>query len=359
MFYAVRVSIPDPFFYLKTGDKEYVFLDHREYGVFEEKNKNPHIQLVLLNPLIDAAKKMELDTTGENKLALHILREYGADKEEIEVPNNLPLSMADFLRSQGIALKVCDPFFPERLQKTSEEVAALRESLKRTQAAFDYIEDRLRGAVIDGDVLKVDGGEILTSEKLSVEVEHVLLDQDLINEEGMIISCGPHAAIPHHRGAGPLRPHQTIICDIFPRHRASGYFADTTRTYIKGNLSPEIDKMYKAVQRAQADAIAAVKPGMRALDVHQVCIDIFLELGYDVGDKGFVHGTGHGLGLDIHELPYINPRWDHTLEVGNVVTVEPGLYYPELGGVRIEDVVVVTEDGCKNLTEYRQNYHIE
>jgi len=185
-----------------------------------------------------------------------------------------------------------------------------------------------------------------------------MLEEDLLNVEGIIISCGPHAAIPHHRGSGPLRPNETIICDIFPRYRGNHYFADMTRTYVKGAPSPELKKLYAAVFEAQTKAIAMVRPGIRFADVHEKCVEIFAKRGYHSGNKGFIHGTGHGLGLDIHEAPYVSKGQTGVFEEGHVVTIEPGLYYPKLGGVRLEDVVWVTKNGCENLTNYPKNFVI-
>jgi len=357
MFYAVRVEIPDPFFYIDTGAKKYVFLDHREYGVFQEHNNNKDIELVLLNPLIEEAAKRTENTTTVNKLALLLFERYGLMKEKIEVPATFPLDIADFLRSRGVILVPTRALYPERLKKTKEEAGAIREALRRTHTAFRAIEEMLRSSTIHGNEI-IREGTVLTSEYVKAHVEQVMLKEDLLNVEGLIISCGAHAAIPHHPGSGLLRPNQTIICDIFPRYRANFYFADMTRTYVKGAPSPEAKKMYEAVLRAQTEAIAMIRPGVRCAAPHEKCVEIFLKQGFHVGDKGFTHGTGHGLGLDVHELPYVAKGREGVFEEGHVVTVEPGLYYPEWGGVRIEDVVLVTKDGCENLTNYPKEFVI-
>ncbi len=357
MFYAVRLPIPDPFFYLDTGEKKYVFLDQRECGVFKEHNTNPNIELVNVNPLFQEAKECADQTSTWNRLAYRVLEKYGLKNFAIEVPTSFPLDMADYLRLKGIVLGTSQHFFPERLIKNATEVAAIREALLRTQQAFQTIEYILGNASIEGDMV-VYKGVPLTSEFLRRQAERILFEHDMINVEGMIISCGAHAAIPHHQGAGPIRPHQTIVCDIFPRHRRSGYFADMTRTYVKGTPSDQLQAMYDAVVMAQIHAINKVSPGAAFSDSHNACADLFLEYGFHVGDQGFTHGTGHGLGIDIHEAPYVNASSKSVFEPGHVVTIEPGLYYPELGGVRIEDVVVVTEDGFENLTRYPTRFVI-
>lgn len=359
MLYVVGIDVPDAFFMIDTGEKQYVFLDSREYGVLKEKNTKELIELILLDPLLKEAQQIEGDTALANKLGLYLLQQYAQKGETVQVPANFPIGMADFLRSQGVELQVVHPFYPARLKKTASEVKAIREALVRTQTAFKRIEEILRDATIVGDEIHYNG-EVVTTESVKRDVEQVLLEHDMLNTDGIILSCGPHAAIPHHQGAGPWRPNTTLICDIFPRHRATGYYADMTRTYVKGKPTEEVQKMYTAVQRAQEAAIAAVKPGVTGGEVHKICVDIFAELGYEsgTGERGFCHGTGHGLGLDVHEDPFMRSSYGDVLEEGHVVTVEPGLYYPEHGGVRIEDVVVVTADGNKNLTDYSKEYII-
>jgi len=357
MFYAVRLPIPDPFFYLDMGEKKYVFLDQREYGVFREHNTNPDIELVSVNPLYQEAKECTDQTSIANRLAYRVLEKYGLKDCIIEVPTSFPLDMADYLRSKGIVLIHSQHFFPERLIKNTDEIAAIREALLRTQQAFLTVENILDNALIEADVV-VYKDVPLTSEFLRKQAERILFEHDMINVEGMIISCGAHAAIPHHQGAGPIRPHQTIVCDIFPRQRASGYFADMTRTYVKGTPSDQLQAMYDAVVSAQIQAMNTVSPGTPLSTPHQKCVDLFLDRGYHVGDQGFTHSTGHGLGIDIHEAPYVSQNSKNVFEPGHVVTIEPGLYYPQLGGVRIEDVVVVTKDGFENLTRYPTRFVI-
>ena len=279
LLYAVKVEIPDALFYIHTGKKEYEFLDHRELGVFQEHNHNPNIEVVLLNPLLAEAAKLPGKTSGVNKLAKLLVDKYQL-AQPLEVSKTLPLDMADYLRSEGVILQVKHPFLPERLHKQTTEVEAIHESLHRTHAAFQRIEDILHESVITGDEILYQD-EPLTSEHLKAEVERTMLEHDLLNVEGIIISCGFHAAIPHHRGAGKLRPNQTIICDIFPRHRASGYFADMTRTYVKGEVTPEIKKMYEAVSLAQRSAIQAIRPGKLGKEIHQVCVKTFDQAGFE------------------------------------------------------------------------------
>jgi Xaa-Pro aminopeptidase len=169
-----------------------------------------------------------------------------------------------------------------------------------------------------------------------------------------IVSCGEDTASPHTEGSGPLRAHVPIIIDLFPRSIHSRYFADITRTVVRGSASPEVKGMYEAVFSAQEVAVSLIKDGVSGKEVHEAVLHHFKSLGYESGEiegrmQGFFHGTGHGVGLDIHEPPRISKKLD-TLHTGNIVTVEPGLYYSGKGGVRLEDMVVVQKEGVMNLT---------
>lgn len=365
MLYAMGLAIHDPFYCIDLGEKRLIFLDSREYGVFNDHNENPNVEAVLLDELFAEIDAMEISVEDSGyggrgfKTGLYLLKKYDLMDQEIEVANNFSIALADFLRAEGVKLKPVASLFPERMKKTPEEVAAIREALVRTQEAFKLIEQVLADSVIDGDLLKYKG-EVLTSELMKLMVEREFVEQQLMNVEGMIISSGPHAAIPHHRGDGPLRPHQTIICDIFPKHMASEYYADMTRTYVKGEPSEYVQGMYEAVKGAQEAAFTAIRAGVPGNEVHQQCVEYFEKAGYVTGpESGFMHGTGHGLGLEVHEAPYFAKATPTPVEPGNVLSVEPGLYYPEHGGVRIEDLILVTEDGHENLTQYHKNYIID
>lgn len=350
--YAVGgFEVADPTFVLDTDGKRLIFLDHREFGMFKTQNANPNIEAVLANPLWEEALSVPGDERVEVRFGFVMLQKYRLPTNPLDVPPNFPIFMADGLRRLGVRLDAVDSLYPERLQKNKQEIEYIRAALVATQTAFNCIQAVLKESSIVGDEIFWND-KVLTSELLKSEAERVLLEAGMSNDEEMVISCGGHAAIPHHRGEGVLRPHMTIVCDIFPKHKKSGYYADMTRTYVKGEPSEYVRKMYQAVTDAQQKGFDSIRAGARALDVHTAVEQVFIDAGFHTGDLGFIHGTGHGLGLDIHELPYINRNHSGVLEMGHVVTVEPGLYYDGHGGVRIEDVVVVTEDGVENLTQY-------
>lgn len=360
MRYLVEVDILDDFFLIEKKDGGYfIFLDNRELEMFREKNKKAEIVALPLEDVIEKIKSLKIEeTSDENKVAFCIASDY-LKGEILEVQKSFSFAMADFLLSQGIILKIKDPFLPERMIKSEFEKEKIKGNLKSTQKAFLRIEEILKKSKIEGDMIIFESVP-LTSEFLKKECEKVLLEENMFDLEGMIISCGNHSSMPHHPGEGLIRPHQAIVCDIFPWKRENGYYADMTRTYVKGKPAKKLIKLYEAVKEVQEFALTNVKAGIKNIDLHLEIQNYFLKLGYHAGKQGFIHGTGHGLGLEIHELPYINSfsKENDVLQVGNVITIEPGLYYPNLGGVRIEDVVYVTDNGCENMTDYPKNFII-
>ncbi len=357
MRYAIKTRVSDPVFYLQVHDKLYVFLDSREIDVFREENRNPFLRAVPVNPFVQEVKKSSDNARFNHKLVFCLLSRYDVISEPITVPRTFPLDLADYLREKGVNLRVENTLFPERAQKTSEEVKYIQSALERTQKAFQIIENILAESNIIGDSILFEG-KPLTVERVKLIVDGVLLEHSLFSVEGMIMSSGKHTAIPHHEGCGAIRPHVPLIVDLFPQDRLTGYFADMTRTYVKGKPTDAFKKMYNTVIEAQEKALSAVVPGAVVKEIHKQVSDTFIEHGYHVGDSGFIHGTGHGLGLDLHEEPSLSHAGDGILEIGNVITVEPGLYYAEHGGVRVEDVIEVTETGYKNLTSYPKDNYI-
>jgi Xaa-Pro aminopeptidase len=283
-------------------------------------------------------------------LADLFLREVGVGR--LQVPWNFPLGHAEDLRKRGYAVEPrADPFFPGRLTKRPDEIEAIAAAQEVAEEAVALAVDRIARSRIDGDRL-LSEGEVLTSEGLRKEVRRFLLDRGY-EAPGIIIAGGDQACDPHLRGSGPLSPHRPIVIDIFPRSLETRYWGDTTRTVVRGKASPEVAGLYRDVLDAQALAISLIRDGAEGSEIHGKVHEHFRARGRETREaggrmEGFVHGTGHGIGLDIHEGPRIS-RVASPLKAGAVVSVEPGLYYPSLGGVRIEDVVVVEPEGARNL----------
>ena len=351
LFYQVRTMVPDACFLLEVDNRKLIFLDKRDIDTFKESDKDARFEVVPLEVFMAEADKTASPKSRLARIALAIITKYVSPSVVIEVASHFPLDLADALRGEGTKLEIKNPFYRERVVKNETEINAIENAIKRTRSAYEKIEKILADSTIK-DKLIMYKGEVITSEFIKTEVDLLLLSKDLLNTEGIIISSGIQASMPHSMGSGPLFANQPIICDIFPKDRTTGYFADITRTYVKGKASKEMKKIYETVKEAQESAIAFIKPGVTGAEVHSICVETFLKAGYDVGEKGFVHNTGHGLGLDLHEGLYVSPANTEPFIVGNVVTIEPGLYYPEAGSVRIEDVVVITETGARNLTNH-------
>ncbi len=296
--------------------------------------------------------------------------------ESVSMPPRGPVGTADAMRERGIDVAVDgDDLLREvRAVKTDEEVDAIREAQRANEAAMRAAEELLAGADVareedaagedapaDGEadaepgVLLVDG-EPLTSERVAEEIEVTLLRHGCALDE-TIVAGGAQAADPHDRGSGPLRANDAIIVDIFPRSKATKYNADMTRTFCVGEPPAALREWYDLTERALDAALDAVEPGATGEDVHAAACEVYEDAGEPTfrtdpeTETGFIHSTGHGIGLDVHESPRLASGGGE-LEPGHVITVEPGLYDPDVGGVRIEDLVVVTEDGYENLTEY-------
>lgn len=353
MLYRLQYLIADPFYLLEVAGKKYVFLSMLDIDAFRAAHEGD-VEAVDVGPLRREASKRPGNSIVN--LGILIIETY-APGEVLIIPDNFPVIVADGLRAAGISLKVNDNFCPERQVKSLLEIENIRENFKHTTKAYTLIEAVLKEAVIDNNTLLYNG-ELLTSEWLKREVAKLFLEADLVNTEGIIIAGGRQAAEPHNLGSGPLRPHETIVVDIFPQSTKNHYFADMTRTYVKGDVSDEIAALYAAVAEAQASALAVLQPGLSYQEAYEESAEVIREHGFDVGDIGYIHSLGHGLGVELHEAPTLGPNSEGVLQIGEVVTIEPGLYYPDLGGVRIEDTVVITEDGYENLTNHPQHWHI-
>ncbi|MFC7186496.1 M24 family metallopeptidase [Halorubrum yunnanense] len=300
--------------------------------------------------------------------------------ESVAMPPRAPVGTADAMRERGVDVAVDgDDLLREvRAVKTDEEVDAIREAQRANEAAMRAAEELLASAAVagegastggepaDGDLtpgtLLLADGEPLTSERVAEEIEVTLLRHGCALDE-TIVAGGAQAADPHDRGSGPLRANEAIIVDIFPRSKATRYNADMTRTFCVGEPPAALREWYDLTERALDAALDAVEPGATGGDVHAAACEVYEEAGEPTfrtdpeTETGFIHSTGHGIGLDVHESPRLASGGGE-LEPGHVITVEPGLYDPDVGGVRIEDLVVVTEDGHENLSEYPISFEL-
>jgi Xaa-Pro aminopeptidase len=275
----------------------------------------------------------------------------------VEVPVAFPAGALKHLRRAGVSSDVlADPFFPNRARKKAGEIRAILNGVRAAEAGLARAVAILEACRIGpGGFLYRSPGERLTSEHLREEADLAMFAAGA-TPCGSIAAGGAQAADPHHRGSGPLFAHRPIVLDFFPRHRDSGYYGDVTRTVVRGKANAATRRAFEAVLEAQKWAFRLIRHGAEGSDVHQRLCKFFEAAGYPIrrGERrreGFFHGTGHGLGLELHEAPTLGMT-PSRLESGQVITVEPGLYYPRLGGIRIEDVVVVERGGCRKLSRF-------
>jgi Xaa-Pro aminopeptidase len=240
-------------------------------------------------------------------------------------------------------------------QKTPTEIAAIEEAQRATNAAMNEVIEYLRAT------------DVPTSEEAHAIIDKVMAEHDCESPEGHIVASGEQAIEPHERGHGKIARGEAIVIDIFPRSKKTGYFADMTRTVCIGKPNkPEIQRMFDAVVAAQELVESLVRPGVPCKSLQDAAERLFAERGYLTSGKGkeftfaegFVHAVGHGVGLEIHEKPHIGRKTEDILEEDDVITIEPGLYYKNLGGIRMEDMVLVTKNGCRNLTKFPKNFVI-
>lgn len=285
---------------------------------------------------------------------LAVLREFLRDRgvKRLGVPFRFPAGIYRHL-SRDFEVSVLEsPISRWRSVKTEVEIAAIREAQRACEAAMRLAVDLIRSSEPRGEVL-LRQGEPLTSEQVRSKIEVSLLERGC-KAVDTIVAGGAAAADPHARGSGPLPANEPIVIDIFPRSKSTRYFADMTRTVLRGEAEREVEEIYEAVCLAQDAGLGAVRDGVLGAEVHAEVVRVFQEHGYPEREgRGFTHSTGHGVGLSVHERPSLSEAGE-TLEEKNVVTVEPGLYYPEIGGVRLEDMVVVTARACENLTHFER-----
>lgn len=358
LLYRTGFFVPDAVIFLEHKGEKTLVLSDLEYerGV-KEADVDEIISYRELSERLSGPKKKK---SGLVDIIELLLRDKGIKR--VNVQKDYPLYFADELRNRGIkVIPTGDAFlFGERLNKTEDEVKKITQSLNKTSRAMDAAIKLIGSSRIKNRKLYLEN-KVLTSERVKEEINGYLA-KDWFTSSHTIVSSGIHSTMPHHTGSGQLYAGKPVIIDIFPRSQKTGYFGDMTRTVVKGEPSDELVKMYKTVLEGQKLGLGLIKHGVKARDVHSGITELFEQKGFkteriDGRPQGFIHSTGHGLGLDIHEPPRIGDN-DEILEEGNVVTVEPGLYYEKLGGIRIEDVVLVTKDGCKNLTRFRKVFRI-
>jgi Xaa-Pro aminopeptidase len=344
MLYATGFAAPDPFVFLQHRGKTTIVLNDLEIDRGRREAE--------ANEILSASDLgREFGSTSPAIIAAGLLLRRKIRR--VEVPSDFPLGMARALEKAGIKVFPVDGhFWPEREAKSKRELEDIGKALRITVAGLLRAVEVLRASKIGRGSLLKWRGKTLTSEIVRAECDSAVLHAGGV-PGGTIVAGGRQACDPHERGHGPLRAHELIILDVFPRDARTGFFGDLTRTVVRGRASDAQRRLWQTVCAAQKLAIRSIKPRVKGAAVHKAVQEFFAAHGYTTEKKrgrwtGFFHGTGHGLGLDLHEEPRIAAT---VFRPGQVFTVEPGLYYPGIGGARHEDVVTVTRTGCRLLSK--------
>jgi len=355
MLYAVGMFVPDPFIYLNSAGHPHIVMSDLE--IDRARRQAPHCRVLSLSAYQRKLRSAGIKKTGFPQIIRQLLRE--AKIRRVLVPDNFPFGLARDLKKIGIKLKPRAGVFPKREIKSADEVKKISAALAMAEVGMAEGMEVLRRAKIARDRKLIHHSVPLTSERLRAVIDCTILQANGL-AANTIVAGGKQGCDPHERGHGPLRAHEPIIIDIFPCSQKTGYFGDITRTVVRGHAGEGVRKLYATVLQGQKIAFEKIRAKVKAADVHKAVQQFFVQQGYKTGRRngrmeGFFHGTGHGLGLEIHEAPRVNAASSETLRAGQVVTVEPGLYYPELGGgVRLEDVALVMASGARNLTRFEK-----
>ena len=352
MLYFGGFHAPDPFIAMDVAGRKIAVVNALEFG--RARKEGRFDEVLPLERIQAEAARVWPKVSGAAPAIAWVARELR--QKRFVVPDDFPVGLARALERLGFSVEVAaGALFPEREIKTEAEARAIREGNRCAALGIAAAERLLRASRIKGGRL-IHKDKALTSEALKFAIEVACLEAGALSLN-TIAAGGDQACDPHCSGQGPLRANELIIVDVFPRVPATGYHGDMTRTFLRGRASDAQCSLVEAVRSAQLGALKAITAGVNGRDVHRGVVACFDKLGYKTergpsGATGFFHGTGHGLGLAVHELPRLSGAVDSTLRKGAVVTVEPGLYYPGLGACRIEDVVQVTSTRPRLLSDY-------
>jgi Xaa-Pro aminopeptidase len=354
MRHEVPVAVPDPFLYVERNGDRHAVLTSFEVDRVEAVGIKAH-------PLEEFGWD-ELVGKGPREQQALLLYERaveGLGVQDAVVPPSFPLELADRFRAKGVNVTPDRALFTQRRRvKTESELAGIRKAQRGTEAAMAAARDMLRAAEAGNGTLMLDGTP-LTSERIKAKISDVFSEHSLVSD-AMIVAHGAQGAEGHEMGSGPIAPGESVVIDLFPRDSDSGCYADMTRTFVVGDVPDELAEYHRLVDEALQRSLEAVKAGAEGNAIYRLVCDIFHEAGYptqlsknegEVLSSGFFHGLGHGVGLEVHEQPWLS-RDPSTLVAGDVITLEPGLYRKGFGGVRLEDLVLVTDDGAENLTDF-------
>ncbi len=356
MLYATKFWAPDPFIFLQRNGKRTLVLSDLE--IDRGRKQADADEFVMFSELEREVQGKSKKAPPYEKVLAHFLKKRGV--RSAIVPANFPLGYAEELAANKVRVRATNGlFWPQREAKSNKEVEMMRQALRITERGLKRAIEVLKASKPGSGKRLRWSGKTLTSEMLRAEIDSAILRAGGV-PTGTIVAGGDQACDPHERGFGPLYADSLIILDVFPRDAKTGYFGDMTRTVLRGRASDAQRRLWETVKAGQALALKKVKAGVDGMAIHKAIQELFARRGFPTGIRkgrrvGFFHGTGHGLGLEIHEHPRLQKV---TLKDRQVLTVEPGLYYPGLGGVRLEDVVLVTKTGCRILSRFPKQLEI-
>ncbi len=364
MYYLTEFLAPDPFVLLKKVDGEPILaINSMEHSRAQKESTIRDVRSYNDYDYFGTLKAASNPDFGLLKFIAGIAKKELGAGTTIFVPPEFPTIFADALRTEGLTITSAFNVI-EKARETKE--AKEIEHIKSVQAVVEKVTEQainmIGNADVDGQdtlLVRENGKKVpLTVRRLKVFLGHSFFDYSCVIDEEIIVACGPKGADPHYFGnpEDVLKANQPIILDIYPRSVRRRYCTDMTRTVVKGRASPEVKSMFAAVLEAKNASIDTLKAGASGSEAYHVCCDILEKAGYATTrggrttGKGFTHSLGHGIGLQVHEGPRLSELHVAPLREHSVVTVEPGLYDPQIGGVRIEDIVEITKSSCTNLT---------
>ncbi|MDH5690016.1 MAG: Xaa-Pro peptidase family protein [Candidatus Bathyarchaeota archaeon] len=368
MYYFTKFLAPDPFIFLKRVNADpIIVVNQMEYPRAQKQSIVKDVRSYLDYNYLEAVKSAKEPQLGAMKFIAKVAEKELGLGTKICVPPNFPVIVADVLRNEGLNI---NPMFgvveKARETKDIDEV----EEIKAVQAVIEEVTteaiELIANSDVDSNGTLLINGEPLTVSRIKSFFGRKLLENGCLPEEDIIVACGPKASDPHYVGEpeDKLKANQPIILDIYPRSIQKRYWTDMTRTIVKGRASDKLKKMFETVSEAKNASLDAIQAGALGSHVYDVCCDILEKAGYETTrggkkiTKGMPHSLGHGVGLQIHESPRINELYTSPLKAHSIVTVEPGLYDPQIGGVRLEDIIEVTKSGYSNLTRMETKLEI-
>jgi Xaa-Pro aminopeptidase len=354
--HEIPSTVADPFLYGEVDGTRFTVIRSLEV---ERMKEQPGLVVVAHEELGWDELRADGRSAGEADLEIagRACKRFGV--ESAAVPPAFPLELADFLRAAGVELVVDRDLFERRRRaKNSAEIAGIRRATRAAEAATAAVGSILRDATIDGRRVLYEGVP-LTSERLKAAVAAAFAENNAGADE-FIVAHGPQTCIGHHMGSGEILAGEPITVDLWPRDRESACFTDMTRTFVVGEVNDELRLYHALCKVALERSVAAIRPGLPTAELHRIAAEVFEDAGQrtqlskqpgEILLDGFFHSLGHGVGLEVHEEPHLAPG-EGTLVAGDVIAVEPGCYRQGFGGVRLEDLVLVTEDGAEVLTNY-------